>query len=132
MAKVLTDALTFQAVAIYVLSLVGGKTLDELLGETESVNLAMHMMIVDLVTPALVTSVVGGFIELFTFDILPVEEFYDYFYGSAGVAPTKALSTMKYDSESFIRNTGSIVVFFWLCLYIMFQIWFIGKIVLPD
>ena len=48
------------------------------------------------------------------------------------MAPTPALEFVKYDSESFIRNTGSIIVFFWLCIYIMFLLWFIKKVFIPK
>ena len=48
------------------------------------------------------------------------------------MAPTPVLEFVKYDSESFIRNTGSIIVFFWLCIYIMFLVWFINKLFIPD
>jgi hypothetical protein len=67
------DGTVINGIIIYVLSLLGGSALGSLLGTTKSINLAMHMMIVEIVRPSLVDVVVGKFIELFTFDILPVE-----------------------------------------------------------
>jgi hypothetical protein len=67
------DGTVINGIIIYVLSLLGGSALGTLLGTTKSINLAMHMMIVEIARPSLVDVVVGKFIELFTFDILPVE-----------------------------------------------------------
>jgi hypothetical protein len=57
--------------------MLGGSALGELLGNSKSINLAMHMMVVETLRPPLVEYVIGKFIELFTFDVLPVEEIYD-------------------------------------------------------
>jgi len=92
----------------------------------------MHMMIVDISLTAIAERTVSNFLDLFTFDILPIEPIYDYFLGYTPESPTRALGIAKYDSESFIRNLGSVNVFYIITLYVMFQIWFIGKIVLPD
>ena len=71
--KTVTNVTVINGILIYVLSLLGGSALGNLLGNTKSINLAMHMMIVEILRPSIVDEVIGTFVELFTFDILPVE-----------------------------------------------------------
>ena len=79
-----------QGVVAYIITMFAGAAIGELLSDADTVNIAMHMMIVDLTTPEFVTNIVNILMELLTFDILPVENVYDWFVGRDPVPPNAA------------------------------------------
>jgi hypothetical protein len=129
--EALTDSTASGGVLTYCLSLFSGAAIGELLSEAANINIAMHMMIVNIVSPAIVGLVVGAFIDLLTFDVLPVEPIYDWLMGVEPKEPSTALVKAKYESESFIRNLGSVNVFFWTTMWGIYIISFLRKVMIP-
>ena len=76
-------------------------------------------MIISITRPGLLSVVFSSLIDLTTFDILPIDTWYDIGTGVEPESPTEPMGYCKYESNAFIRNVGSVVVFFWFILYVI-------------
>jgi hypothetical protein len=117
-----------QGVIAYVISLFSATSLNPLLADLSNLNLSIHLMIISILRPALLTAVMGAVIELTTFEVLPTDIIYDLITGVEPQGPTEAMEYCKYESNSYCRNVGSVFVFFWGILWIILIIAFLTKV----
>jgi hypothetical protein len=126
------ESLTFitviQGVMAYLIGLLTAAAIEPLLADLQNMTFSIHLMAISITRPALLAVVLNTVIEMTTFDILPIDIPYDWWSGAEPKGATDGLSYCKYESNSFIRNIGSVIVFFWLYLYFVFVLWFLSKI----
>lgn len=127
----LSDSTKGQGVIAFVLSLTFNVGLGSVLAAVGNITLAVHMMIVHVQKSEFLLSVFEVILELVTFDILPVDVVYDSAFGEPEELPNEDLVAAGYESDSSVRNMGSVFVFFWLSIYILYNLWFLNK-VLPE
>jgi len=120
-----------QGVAVYFLGLFRGLALGSILNSVSNITIAVHMMIVHIYKPGIVVAIFEVILELVTFDILPMDTVYDLIWGESDELPNEDLTAAGYETNSSIRNMGSVFVFFWIVLFMLFQLWFLTKVV-PD
>lgn len=62
----------------YIITLFAATSLNPLLSDLSNLNLSIHLMIIGVTKPALLTLVMAVVIELTTFDVLPIDYVYDF------------------------------------------------------
>jgi uncharacterized membrane-anchored protein YitT (DUF2179 family) len=62
----------------FLISMIYGSVLGAILAAVANITLAVHMMIVKVNKPAVVVAVFKVILELVVFDILPMDDFYDW------------------------------------------------------
>ena len=112
----------------YGISLFAATSLNPLLADLSNLNLSIHLMIISILRPALVAAVMGAVIELTTFEVLPTDIIYDMITEVEPTGPTEAMEYCKYESNAFIRNVGSVCVFFWAILWVIFMLNFLTRV----
>jgi hypothetical protein len=121
-------ATIWQGVIAYTISLFASTALEPLLSDLSNVNTSIHMMIISVTRPALLSVVIIAIIEVTTFDVLPVDSGYDIVTDHDPQGPTEAMEYCKYESNAFVRNVGSVVVFFWFSLWVIFIFYFLARV----
>ena len=77
----------------------------------------------------MVVAVFKVILSLVTFDILPMEVLYKALKFEENEVPNVDLVSAGYENDSSIMNMGSVTVFFWFSLYILFVLWFLSRVV---
>lgn len=111
--------------------MIYGSVLGAILAAVANITLAVHMMIVKVNKPAVVVAVFKVILELVVFDILPMDDFYDWLEFQKDELPNLDLAAAGYETDSSIMNMGSVSVFFWCSIYGVFILWFLNRVV-PD
>ena len=97
-----------------------GLALGSIINSVANITIAVHMMIVHISKPGIVIAVFEVILELVTFDILPMDTVYDKLYGEGKEVENADLLEAGYETDSSIRNMGSVFVFFWAVIFILF------------
>jgi len=126
--KAVGNAAMVQGIIAYVVTLFASTAVEPLLADLSNLNLSIHLMIISITLPALLSAVMNVVLDLTTFEVLPTDVIYDWVTSDIPKGPTPAFEFCKYESTAYVRNVGTVVIFYWGIFWLIFMTWFLTRV----